>query len=150
MADQLTVEEIEEIREGFNLFDKNEDGNIPITNLGLVMRSLGRNPTESELRDMITEIDIDKRGVVEFDDFLIMMERYMHNVSTENEIREAFRVFDPDGNGFLTVADLKDIMTTMGEQLSEEEVEEMIKDADVNNEGHINYNDYVTKMFQYQ
>jgi len=50
---------VEEFREAFSLFDKNGDGTISSTELGTVMRSLGQNPTENELQDMINEIDVD-------------------------------------------------------------------------------------------
>ncbi|KAF6350898.1 calmodulin 1 [Rhinolophus ferrumequinum] len=58
MADQLTEEQIAEFKEAFSLFDKDGDGTITTKELGTVMRSLGQNPTEAELQDMINEVDI--------------------------------------------------------------------------------------------
>uniref|UniRef100_A0A9J7ZEF1 Calmodulin 2b, (phosphorylase kinase, delta) n=1 Tax=Cyprinus carpio carpio TaxID=630221 RepID=A0A9J7ZEF1_CYPCA len=57
MADQLTEEQIAEFKEAFSLFDKDGDGTITTKELGTVMRSLGQNPTEAELQDMINEVD---------------------------------------------------------------------------------------------
>uniref|UniRef100_G1LPN4 EF-hand domain-containing protein n=1 Tax=Ailuropoda melanoleuca TaxID=9646 RepID=G1LPN4_AILME len=59
MADQLTEEQIAEFKEAFSLFDKDGDGTITTKELGTVMRSLGQNPTEAELQDMINEVDAD-------------------------------------------------------------------------------------------
>ncbi len=59
MADQLTEEQIAEFKEAFSLFDKDGDGTITTKELGTVMRSLGQNPTEAELADMINEVDVD-------------------------------------------------------------------------------------------
>ncbi|OWR50081.1 calmodulin like protein [Danaus plexippus plexippus] len=59
VADQLTEEQIAEFKEAFSLFDKDGDGTITTKELGTVMRSLGQNPTEAELQDMINEVDAD-------------------------------------------------------------------------------------------
>ena len=69
MAKVITSEQKVEYREAFALFDKNGDGTITVTELGTVMRSLGNNPTESELQDMINEVDADGNGTLEFDEF---------------------------------------------------------------------------------
>ena len=63
MADNLTEEQIAEFKEAFSLFDKDGDGTITTKELGTVMRSLGQNPTEAELQDMINEVDADGKLV---------------------------------------------------------------------------------------
>merc|ERR1712171_23550 len=75
MADQLTEEQIAEFKEAFSLFDKDGDGTITTKELGTVMRSLGQNPTEAELADMINEVDADGNGTIDFPEFLTMMAR---------------------------------------------------------------------------
>jgi len=57
----------------------------------------------------------------------------------EEEIREAFRVFDKDGNGFISAAELRHVMTNLGEKLTDEEVDEMIREADIDGDGQVNY-----------
>jgi len=146
MVDQLTEEQIAEFKEAFTLFDKDGDGNITTKELGTVMRSLGQNPTEAELKDMIEEVDADVNGTIDFPEFLTMMARKMQDTDTEEDIRESFRVFDKDGNGFISAAELRHVMTTLGEKLSEEEVEEMIREADVDGDGQINYDEFVKMM----
>ncbi len=64
-ADQLTEEQIAEFKEAFSLFDKDGDGTITTKELGTVMRSLGQNPTEAELQDMINEVDADGKWLFE-------------------------------------------------------------------------------------
>eukprot|EP00462_Mataza_sp_D1_P018554 CAMPEP_0175138228 /NCGR_PEP_ID=MMETSP0087-20121206/10231_1 /TAXON_ID=136419 /ORGANISM="Unknown Unknown, Strain D1" /LENGTH=98 /DNA_ID=CAMNT_0016421105 /DNA_START=87 /DNA_END=383 /DNA_ORIENTATION=- len=71
----LSEEIIAEFKEAFALFDKNGDGTITTKELGTVMRSLGQNPTEAELQDMINEVDVDGNGTMDFFEFLLMMTR---------------------------------------------------------------------------
>ena len=109
MADQLTEEQIAEFKEAFSLFDKDGDGAISTKELGTVMRSLGQNPSEAELQDMIAEVDADGNGSIGFPEFLTMMARKSKDTDTEEELKEAFRVFDKDGNGFISAAELRHV-----------------------------------------
>merc|ERR1712093_385429 len=107
------------------------DGTITTKELGTVMRSLGQNPTEAELQDMINEVDADGNGTIDFPEFLTLMARKMQDSDSEEEIKEAFKVFDKDGNGFISAA---------------EEVDEMIREADIDGDGQINYDEFVKMM----
>lgn len=73
------------------LFDKDEDGTISVTELSVVMRSLGQRPSENEVRDMIREFDDNGNGTIEFNEFLQMMSKKMQLSDGEDELREAFR-----------------------------------------------------------
>ncbi|KAJ0238974.1 EF-hand domain-containing protein [Hirschfeldia incana] len=121
---------------------------ITTEDLGTVMRSLGQNPTEAELQDMINEVDPDGNGTIDFPEFLNLMARKTKETrdSEEEELREAFRVFDKDQDGFISAADLRHEMLSLVEDLTEEEVDEKIREADVDGDGQINYEEFVKIM----
>ena len=128
---QFTEEQIAKVKNTFSLYDKDGNGTITTKELGTVMRSLGQNPTEAELQDMINEVDADGNGTIDFPEFLTMMARKMKDTDSEEEIKEAFRVFDKDGNGFISAAELRHVMNNLNEKLTDEEVDEMIREADI-------------------
>ena len=143
------------------MFDKDGNGTMNIKELGVAMRTLGLNPTEEELLNMVNEYDVDGNGKIDFGEFCKMMKemnketdqvrlfclafnhhkfqeliRLAFKLVSNYKINNAyvkkliFRVFDKDGNGFITAAEFKHFMTTMGEKFSEEEVDEIIKEVD--------------------
>uniref|UniRef100_A0A453HQU9 EF-hand domain-containing protein n=1 Tax=Aegilops tauschii subsp. strangulata TaxID=200361 RepID=A0A453HQU9_AEGTS len=108
------------------------------------MRSLGQRPSEEELREMIAEVDTDGNGVVDFSEFLTLLDRKMRGA--EDELREAFRVFDQDKNGFISLDEFRHVMVKLGERLSDEEVAEMLREADLDGDGQINYSEFARVM----
>lgn len=99
------------------------------------MRRLGQNPTEADLRQMINEVDADGSGTIDFAEFLTLMARKIKTKDSEAEIIEAFKVFDRDGSGKISADELRQVMNNLGEKLSDEEVEDMIREADTNGDG---------------
>lgn len=148
MAQRLTEEQLAEYKEAFSLFDKDGDGRITTAELGTVLRSLGHNPTEAELQGLIHAVDTDNSGTVDFPEFLSVVAKRTKACDSEEEIREAFRVFDKDGNGYISVSELRHVMTNLGEKLSDEEVDEMIKEADMDGDGRVNYEEFVRVMME--
>ena len=78
-------------------------------------------------------------GTIDFYEFLHLMTRKFMEVDLEQELKHAFSMFDRDGNGLISAQELRYAMTNMGEKLSDEEVDEMIKTADIDGDGQINY-----------
>ena len=95
---------------------------------------------------MIAEVDSNGSGTIDLQEFLGLMARRMKDTESEEELREAFRVFDKDQNGFISAVELRHVMTNLGEKLSDEEVGEMIREADVDGDGNINYDEFVKVM----
>lgn len=138
----ISMDFILEMKEAFLLFDKNGDGFISAKELGVLMRAMGRNPTEDEIMQMMNEIDVDHNGKLDFSEFTIMMREKLQGEDMEEEIRQAFRVFDSNGDGYISKTEFKHCMMHFGEQFTDEEVEEMIAEADSNNDGQIDYEEF--------
>ncbi|CDO55790.1 similar to Saccharomyces cerevisiae YBR109C CMD1 Calmodulin [Geotrichum candidum] len=145
MADQLSDTQSAAIKEAFSLFDKDGDGQITTKELGVVMRSLNQNPSESELADMINDVDSNS-GTIDFPEFLTMMARKMKDTDSEEEVHNAFKVFDCDEQGHISVTELRHVMTSIGERLNDDEISELVKEADTDNDGKIDYKEFVTLL----
>ena len=92
----------------------------------------------TSLYDLIVKL-FTGNGNIDFSEFLEMMAKKGKTRDMEEEIKEAFRVFDKDGNGFISKDELKHVMQSLGENLTSEEVEEMIREADIDGDGQVNY-----------
>lgn len=146
MTDRLSEEQISEFKDAFSLFDKEGDGTITTRDLGIVMRSLGETPSEAEIQDMLNEIDPDGSGTINFPDFLTMMARRMKADDVEDEIRQAFEVFARDGTGLISIGELRHIMIHLGEKLTDEEADELLREADADGDGYINYEEFAKML----
>lgn len=146
MTDNLSEEQIGSFKDAFTLFCVDEDGSICSKELGLILKSLGQNPTNAELQDMINEVDADGSGRLDFPEFLLMMANQVRQTESEEEIRESFRVFDKDGNGFISTHELRHVLNNLGEKLNDLEIEEIICDIDIDGDGQINYQEFFTMM----
>lgn len=142
----LTDERMKDYRDAFEMFDKDKDGTITAKELANVLKTLNQEPSDAELREMISEVDVNGDGRIDFEEFVILMNRRSKEVDSEEEVINAFRVFDKEGGGMISAVELRHIMTTLGDRLTEEEVEEMIREADVDGDGYINYDEFVRNM----
>ncbi|GMJ12193.1 calmodulin-like 11 [Hibiscus trionum] len=146
MGDVMSEEQVAEFREAFCLFDKDGDGCISMEELAVVIKSLDHDPTEEELRSMINEVDTDGNGAIEFGEFLNLMARKLKEAESEEELEEAFRVFDKDQDGYISPYELRQVMVNMGETLTDEELDQMIREADLDGDGQVNYEEFLRMM----
>ncbi|KAL5205958.1 hypothetical protein ABZP36_034167 [Zizania latifolia] len=144
----LKQEQIAEFREAFSFFDKDGDGCITLQELDTVVRSLGQTPTAEELEEMIRDVDADGNGTIEFGEFLALMARKAARGygDDDEELRESFKVFDKDQDGLISAAELRHVMISLGEKLTDEEVDQMIREADLDGDGQVNFDEFVRMM----
>ncbi|GFO45989.1 calmodulin [Plakobranchus ocellatus] len=140
-----------ELREAFRLFDKDGDGSISTEELGTVMRNLGQFPSMDELNQMLKEIDIDGDGTFSFEEFVQVMANVggiseNSEEDEEEELRQAFTVFDKRKCGYITPSDLRAVLQCMGEELSEDQIDDMIAEVDIDGDGKINFEEFIACM----
>ncbi|XP_074904551.1 calcium-binding protein 2 isoform X3 [Buteo buteo] len=138
---ELRPEEIEELKQAFREFDKDRDGYISYKDLGECMRTMGYMPTEMELIELSQQIT---GGKVDFDDFVELMGPKMLAETADmigiKELRDAFREFDTNGDGQISMAELREAMRKLlGQQLNYREVDEILKDVDLNGDGLVDF-----------
>jgi len=107
------------------------------------MRALGQNPTEAEVKEIVKGVGSD---LVDFQRFKDVMIKNRKEVDAEKEMREAFKVFDKDGKGVVQTSELRAVLTSMGEKLSEEEVDGIIKAVD--KDGKIYLDDFIQTLLK--
>ncbi|XP_010218633.1 PREDICTED: caltractin [Tinamus guttatus] len=143
---ELTEEQKQEIREAFDLFDTDGSGSIDVKELKVAMRALGFEPKKEEIKKMIADIDKEGSGTIDFEDFLAMMTQKMSEKDSKEEILKAFRLFDDDGTGKISFKNLKRVAKELGENLTDEELQEMIDEADRDGDGEVNEQEFLRIM----
>merc|ERR1712086_702925 len=128
----LTDDQIQEIREAFDLFDTDGSGTI--------------DAKKDEIRHMINDIDKDGSGTIDFNEFLNMMTARMGDRDSREEIVKVFRLFDDDETGKISFKNLKRVAQELGENMTDEELQEMIDEADRDGDGEVNEEEFFRIM----
>ena len=144
MAAGLAEEQVDELKDAFSLFDKDGDGSIDCDELRTVMTSLGHNLTTAELQEMIDEVDSDGNGKIEFSEFITMMTQKIKTCGYYNEVLQVFKILDEDGSGSISEVELREVMTSIGEDVTDEEIREMIHEADTDGSGQVNFKQFAS------
>ena len=153
----LTEDEIEEIKEAFDLFDTDGSGSIDPKELRAAMQSLGfealkvidnqlKRAKNQTIYQMITDLDKNKSGNIDFEEFLDMMTARMSDKDTREDINKVFRLFDDDTSGSITIRNLRRVARELGETMTDEELQEMVERADSNGDGAVSMDDFYNIM----
>lgn len=142
----LTEDEIDEIREAFNLFDTDGTGSIDPSELRAAMQSLGFETKNPTIFQMIADLDDGSGRNIEFEDFLDAITAKLGDKETRDGICKIFNLFDDDKTGHISLKNLKRVAKELGETMSEEELREMIERADSNGDGQITAEDFYNIM----
>merc|ERR1711865_1152343 len=130
-----------DVKEAFDLFDRSGSGSVSFEDFGTVVRAVGHNPTEAELAGCGS-------GNQDFAKVMAFVKQMDEKpkADIEGRIIDAFKVFDADSSGTITAADLKHVMTSIGEKLTAEQAEQMMTEADIDGSGKLNYEEFVKNM----
>ncbi|KAH8378871.1 hypothetical protein KR009_001848 [Drosophila setifemur] len=158
----FTEVEITDLRTAFDLLDRNRDGRVTANELQFMLKNLGINVRDEIIHDLIREASHSGNGLINEAEFLqwvgriqaLRDDQQQHEDSASNskptdeaddvteDLIAAFRVFDRDGNGFITRDELQTAMEMIGEPLNEQQLEQLLVIADLDQDGRINYEEF--------
>lgn len=136
----------EELRAVFKEFDINGDNHIQESELKMVMAKMGQNPTAEELHAMFKAADVNGDGKIDFDEFVTIAKANPLSLS----LKSVFKELDVDGDGFITRSEMRGAFGKMGHSLNDAEVNAIFDQCDINKDGKINFDEFVTMMCRKQ
>ena len=144
----LTEDEVMEIKEAFDLFDTDKSGEIDVEELKNALKNLGIDAKNQTLANMMADLDKDKSGQIDFNEFIDMMTAKMSDRDTREDLEKVFRLFlgDDDKADKITIKHLKRVARELNENMSDEELQEMIVRADLNKDQGVDFEEFYTIM----
>eukprot|EP00906_Rhabdomonas_costata_P000602 RCo000764 len=146
-SDSITAEAVQELQAVFNIFDKGGQDALDVKELGTALRAAGQNPTEQEIVDFMNEVDAEGKGTVSFQTFLGLVARKMGDTASEEELKIAFQMFDRDNTGYIPSTDLRIVLCTIGDKLTDTEMNELLAETEQDMDGNVNYEEFVKKIY---
>ncbi|KAG7012966.1 Calcium-dependent protein kinase 1 [Cucurbita argyrosperma subsp. argyrosperma] len=143
IAESLSEEEIAGLKEMFKMIDTDNSGQITFEELKAGLKKFGANLKESEIYDLMQAADIDNNGTIDYGEF-VAATLHLNKIEKEDHLLAAFSYFDKDGSGFITHDELQQACKEFG--IEDLQMEEMMREVDQNNDGSIDYNEFVAMM----
>lgn len=138
-------EKLSEYKQAFDMFDKDKTGSISAVEIHKAMKNMGNDMTLKEVKELIANLDEDGSGEIGFEEFVTFVQRTQVNeqITDEEEVIRAFKTFDKDGSGYLSCAEFRYILCSLGDRFSQAEADEVFKEADLDKDGRLNYREFV-------
>lgn len=136
-------EKLDEYKEAFDMFDKDHSGTISVDEIAKIMKNFGNPMSKDEIREMIKDIDTSGDGELDFDEFVTLMQRQEVVEDDDDEVLRAFKSFDKDQNGYITNNEFRYILTKLGERFTDQEVDTLFRECDLNDDGRLDYEEFI-------
>ncbi|KAK4480918.1 hypothetical protein RD792_011776 [Penstemon davidsonii] len=143
IAESLSEEEIAGLKEMFKMIDVDNSGHITLEELKKGLERVGANLKDSEIVGLMQAADVDNSGTIDYKEFVAAM-LHLNKIQKEDHMYAAFSYFDKDGSGYITKSELQNACEQFG--LGEAHIEEIIREVDKDNDGRIDYNEFVAMM----
>ena len=138
----LDDDKIKECKIVFDMLDKDKDTKITTKELGNALRISGAAPSQQELEMIIQGLEESGNNLITFEKFLALFEKLINNQDSEEDIINEFKKMDKIGNGTISEKDLRDLMSNYGNALTQDEIEDVIQEANVDENGYINIENF--------
>ncbi|XP_031779878.1 troponin C, isoallergen Bla g 6.0101 isoform X1 [Nasonia vitripennis] len=149
IEEDLNKEQVSQLKMAFDAFDHEKRGCISTDMVGTILVMLGHELNDETLRQIIAEVDVDASGELEFGEFCTLAGRFLVEEDTEamaQELREAFRLYDKEGNGYITTEVFRDILHELDDQIPPEELDLMIEEIDTDGSGTLDFDEFMAVM----
>ncbi|XP_050304900.1 troponin C, isoallergen Bla g 6.0101-like [Anthonomus grandis grandis] len=149
--DDLDKEQLSMLKSTFDAFDVDRKGFISTDMIGTILDMLGTQLVGDELESIIDEIDEDGNGEVSFEEFANLAARFLieeeeDTDAIQSELKGAFRIYDRDGNGFITIEVLREILQELDEKLTDDDLDNMIDEIDTDGSGTVDWEEFKAVM----
>ncbi|QPG72865.1 Calcium-binding component of the spindle pole body (SPB) half-bridge [Brettanomyces nanus] len=141
--EELLNEQKQEIREAFTLFDLDNDGLLDYHELKVALRALGFNYSKKEVLSVIEKYDSNDQKLIRYDDFYRFVASKIVERDPVEEIKRAFKLFDDDGTGKISLKNLRRVAKELGENLTDDELMAMIDEFDLDGDGEISEHEFL-------
>jgi calcium-binding protein CML len=145
-AQPITPQNMTDLKHAFSQFDTNSDGFISKQELAEAMSNLGHIITNEELNDIMKAVDKDGNGLVDFKEFMNLMDNNCLVQNVDEEMQHLFSMIDINKDGYITEKEIKAMMKGLGEKVRKKDIRKMIKEADENKDGKISFNEFKTMV----
>jgi calmodulin len=142
----VSEDQVKQAKTVFEKFDKRGQAKISTNDLGPAFRSLNLTVKPDALKEWADSVDDDATGFIDLNGFLIILARKMQDDQDEKDLREAFRVLDKNKRGEIDVEDLRWILKGLGDDLTDEDVDDMIRDTDTDGSGFVDFDEFYKLM----
>ncbi|XP_067009145.1 troponin C, isoallergen Bla g 6.0101 [Anabrus simplex] len=147
--DELPKEQLDLLKKAFEAFDREKKGSISTAMVGTILRMLEHPVDDEILAEIILEVDADGSGELEFEEFCELASRFLVEEDSEAmlaELKEAFRLYDKEGNGYITTSVLREILKELDDKITNEDLDMMIEEIDSDGSGTVDFDEFMEVM----
>ncbi|KAK1363367.1 Calcium-dependent protein kinase [Heracleum sosnowskyi] len=145
IAEHLTIEEVEVIRDMFTLMDTDNDGKVTYEELKAGLRKVGSQLAEPEIKMLMDVADVDGNGVLNYGEF-VAVTIHLQRMENDEHIRKAFTFFDKNANGYIELDELREALADESGETDDNVLNEIMREVDTDKDGKISYDEFVAMM----
>ncbi|KAG6448368.1 troponin C, isoallergen Bla g 6.0101 [Manduca sexta] len=148
--EELDKAQLQLLKNAFDAFDREKKGIISTDMIGTILEMLGHELDEDMLKEIIDEVDVSRTGELDFNDFCMLASKFLTEEEDDEtmlqELKEAFRLYDREGNGYITTEVLKEIFKELDNTLSADDLDTMIEEIDTDGSGTVDFDEFLEVM----